>query len=176
MDGAEDRIACRGCGGAVPDTDGPTHPYLLASPGCWQLYGHWMADLATGSGSDLVPHHVDCYAVQHPEGAEVDRRQRQSIAVHLGALCLRLERDTPSAWAIRVRARALELVPARHGLEDWPLLDPPTGRGATTIVDVAGAGEDIDRVFRRWADDCWTAWHDHHPTVREWADTVAQSL
>lgn len=26
---------CPGCGALVPSSDGPTHPYLGASPGCW---------------------------------------------------------------------------------------------------------------------------------------------
>lgn len=178
MDGLV-RVRCRGCGGDVPDVGGPTHPYMLASPGCWAVYGRWMADLARSSASPpgVGTHHVDCYAVQHPDGAEVDRRQRQSVAVHLVALCLLLDHGLPPAVATRARARTTETVAAATGLDDWPLLAPPADRGGTTISDVARADADaLGPVVRRWVEECWAAWDAHHATVRAWSDVVAASL
>ena len=62
-------VACVGCRGRVPDVEGPTHAYMQASPGCWQLYGELGA---TAMAAQVVPeaawYHVDCYAVQHPGG------------------------------------------------------------------------------------------------------------
>ena len=34
----EPSVTCIGCGGLVPDIDGPSHRYMLASPGCWAAY------------------------------------------------------------------------------------------------------------------------------------------
>jgi hypothetical protein len=36
-------IPCTGCGAMVPDIEGPTHRYIGASPGCWQIYSEMQA-------------------------------------------------------------------------------------------------------------------------------------
>jgi hypothetical protein len=76
--------ACPGCGLELPEHDGPTHAYIGASPACWALYG----ELRYPPSHRLT---VDVYAVQHPGGDE--RRAIQSVALHLMALCLVLERE-----------------------------------------------------------------------------------
>jgi hypothetical protein len=169
---------CVGCGGVVPDVDGATHDYMTTSPGCWQVYGRWAAGRAWSEPVDPVvaAHHVDCYAVQHPGGVEQDRRQRQSVAVHLISLCRLLEFDQPPQEATRSRTRIGQSVLAALALDDWPLLDPPGRLGATTIADVAlAAGRDLPAVFDRWVHDCWDAWSEHHPIVREWADLMMRA-
>jgi hypothetical protein len=171
-------VACVGCGGAVPDVDGPTHDYMIASPGCWQVYGRWLAERAWSEPVDpiVVSHHVDCYAVQHPGGVEGDRRQRQSVAVHLISLCRLLEFDQSPYEATRTRTLIGGTVLAALGLDDWPLLSPPDRLGETTIADVAlAADDDRSAVFARWVDDCWDAWSEHHTTVRGWVDVVTRS-
>lgn len=47
-------VACVGCRGMVPDVEGPTHPYMQASPGCWQLYGELGASAATALGGSVA--------------------------------------------------------------------------------------------------------------------------
>ena len=83
--------ACPGCGLDLPEHDGPTHAYIGASPACWALYGELLAreygELRYPPSHRLT---VDVYAIQHPGGGE--RRAIQSVAVHLMALCLVLER------------------------------------------------------------------------------------
>lgn len=165
-------VRCGGCGGRVPDVAGPTHPYMAAAPGCWARYGEWTAQrLSSGPVPAAVRlHHVDCYAVQHPDGADRDRRQRQSVAVHLLSLCLLLEFGHPPEQAVRVRGRASSSVLPRLGLDEWPLLEAPDERGATTITDVAAAvDDDLTSVFTRWANDAWNSWGVHHEAVRRWA-------
>lgn len=176
MGGTED-VSCGGCGADVPDVDGASHPYIVASPGCWQLYGEWMARRSDVVGGDPVvnAHHVDCYAVQHPDGAEQDRRQRQSVAIHLITLCLLVEDDQPPHRAVHARARATRTVRAATGLDDWPVLAPPADRGTTTLVDVARSRGQVEAVFWRWVEDCWGAWHEHHPVVRSWAEGLLRS-
>lgn len=168
-------IPCTGCGGRVPDVPGVTHPYIVSSPGCWAIYGELLAErLSTLLVSEARGvHHVDCYAAQHPGGAERDRRQRQSVAVHLLTLCLTLEFGLTPAKATRTRGRASRILLPSLGLDDWPALDAPERRGRITIVDVAAAdGRDLPSVVSRWGEDVWQAWSAQHGTVRGWARTV----
>src|SRR5690349_21457978 len=82
---------CPGCGLTVGPTDGPRHPYIGSSPGCWALFNEL---LVIGPGGD-VPGQLagDAYAVQHPGALE--RRAIQSACVHAINLCARLEWDYP---------------------------------------------------------------------------------
>ena len=36
---------CVGCGAQVPKKQGPTHEYIGASPGCWELFGQLLASI-----------------------------------------------------------------------------------------------------------------------------------
>ena len=156
--------ACPGCGISLPDSDGPTHAYLNASPACWALYGEILAR----EYSDLerfVVHQltVDTYAVQHSVGS--DPRSRQSLALHLMTLCLFLERGADPRTGPALHKR---LIGRRVEQE----LDPPRPNGDLTVAYVYGAvtpDEHIDRV-ERWARDVWEAWAPHHHTIRRWLD------
>lgn len=166
---------CPGCRAFLPDTAGPTHPYMLSSPACWARYGELgariMSGTETGPGDVGCGHHVDCYAVQHPSSAEHDRRQRQSVAVHLISLCLLLEFDQPATLASARRGRTSRRVLRGLGLTDWPYLPPPLDLGAVTAADVHGAGDPDEFAgrLREWTHSAWSAWADHHDTIRAWA-------
>ncbi len=168
-------VRCLGCHGLVQELDGPTHAYMKASPGCWAVHGQLVARAASGLASPVTRwHHVDCYAVQHPGGAEHDRRQRQSVAVHLTALCLLLEHHLPARRAASVRGRMSQTVLRAVGLPDWPHLSPPAELGGITAAQVQAA-PDPDQLadqLHAWAQECWTAWAEHHRTVRTWADAA----
>lgn len=165
-------LACLGCGGFVPDVAGPSHPYMSASPGCWQIYGElgsrWLGQPGAGPARWQ---HVDAYAVQHPDGAEQDRRQRQSIAVHLVSLCLLLESGQPPGLAPARRGRTSHVVLERLNLPDWPYLEPPSDRGAVTVADVHAASGHFQQETQAaaWLESAWAAWKVHHPDVRTWA-------
>lgn len=170
--------ACVGCGGLIPNVGGPTHPYMLASPGCWRIYGEISARWHGQPGAGPVRwHHIDAYAVQHPAGAEHDRRQRQSVAVHLVALCLLLEAGQPPEWASARRGRTSQVVLERLSLADWPYLEPPSDLGAVTIADIHAASSQILQEARAtaWLQSAWTAWEDHHPTVRTWTAIMQEA-
>lgn len=36
-------MKCPGCGLMTAVQDGPTHPYVVSSPGCWAIYGEVLA-------------------------------------------------------------------------------------------------------------------------------------
>ncbi len=155
---------CVGCGAVVPRSDGPTHEYIGASPGCWSIFGE-----VTARSSPVHQLLVDSYAVQHP-GAP-SRRSIQSVAVHLISLCVQLEHGAPPA-------RAREAIIASLAIAyRFVWLDPPGWAGALTILDVRGArnaGEHEARV-RAWAESVWRAWSPHHAAVRAWADLAGLS-
>jgi hypothetical protein len=163
MEAGTTAIRCIGCGGLVPQMDGPTHRYMESSPGCWHLYGEVLAreygDRAFAAVHRLT---VDAYAVQHP--GRPSPQAIQSVCVHLLSLCLVLERGLAANYATRVMGEATRA----KGRFFW--LTPPALLGRVTVADVAAAAaphEHEERV-RAWAEAAWSAWAEHHATVRSW--------
>lgn len=159
---------CFSCGAVVPVTDGPTHRYVLSSPGCWEAYGQVLAreyqDPAYMANHRLT---VDAYAVQHP--GEPVPAARRSVLFHLVSLCAVFEHGRSSTEATRLLQRlgGLALDP------DW--LSPPDSLGDVTVLEVLetqGLTEHLAAV-ERWARSAWAAWSPHHPHVREWVDRVS---
>lgn len=157
-----DRAACPGCGLSLPLVDGPSHPYIGASPACWAVYGRALeraySEPACREVLQLV---VDAYACQHP--GEPGRRSAQSVAIHLMTLCLVLERGADPRDGPRLHRRMV----ARPALS-W--LEPPGDRGGVTVrivVDAATVPEYVDGAWT-WARETWRAWSGHHAAVRSW--------
>lgn len=157
-------VVCFGCGATVPGTEGPVHAYMLAAPGCWALYGtllEWRPSLPGPSAATVGQLMVDAYAAQHPTNP--DRRNRQSVAVHLMSLCASLEDGVPGA-----RLRHL-MGGWTH--RDYPLLLPHPAAYAVTVRDVADADPEARAaVVSAWAAATWSAWSAHHAQVRTWFD------
>jgi hypothetical protein len=161
-------VHCFGCGAAVPDVAGPVHAYMLSAPGCWALYGSllaWRASLAGAPGVATSQYLIDCYAVQH--ATNPDRRNRQSVAVHLMSLCAALEHGVPG---IRLH----------HLIGEWthreyPLLTPRPASFAVTLAGVAATpSEARPEAVRTWAGSTWGDWSAHHERVRGWlADAIS---
>jgi hypothetical protein len=161
MDAA--RVRCVGCGGLVPDVEGPTHRYMESTPGCWLVYGEVLArEYSDATFRSIHRLTVDSYAVQHP--GQPTAQSIQSVGVHLMSLCLVVERGLDSAYATRVIGSAIR----PKGRFIW--FTPPRSLGEITVVDVAAtstAAEHTDRV-RAWAESAWSAWAEHHEAVRSW--------
>lgn len=155
-------IACPQCGAIVPAGDGPRHVYVPAAPGCWAAFGALRADemrrFPDSTDNNLV---VDAYMAQHP-GDGTDRRDRQSVFVHLVSLCAVLERGAPPADSPQVLRAVLA------GRRDFPVLPRAHGPGELTVLHVADVADqaDHDRRARAWAASVWDAWRDHHPAIR----------
>ena len=125
-------IACPGSGAGVPDAEGPVHPYVVSAPGCWSRDGTLVAELqAEPSTARTRGLATDAYGVQHPTSP--DRRNRQSVAVHLVSLHLILDHHAQATDVPRLRARLIE----KHRARGFPWLEPPADRGAVTVADVA---------------------------------------
>lgn len=157
-------VRCIGCGGLVPDIEGPTHRYMESSPGCWQAYGDVLAREYVDPDFRAVQRMTsDTYAVQHP--GRPSPVAIQSVCGHLMSLCLVLEKGAPYSTANRALAAAVQ------EKIDFVWLTPPRSLGPITIMDVspaASAAEHADQV-RVWAESTWSAWAEHHDTIRRWA-------
>jgi len=140
-------VSCPQCGAVVPDIDGPTHAYVPSAPGCWAAFGALRADeMLRFAGSEANNLVVDTYMAQHP-GDGLDRRDRQSVFVHLVSLCAVLEEGASPSRSPEV----LRAVLARR-----------------TVLSVADATsvEDHDARARRWAVSVWESWREYHATIR----------
>ncbi|MBV8991912.1 MAG: hypothetical protein JO372_25420, partial [Solirubrobacterales bacterium] len=107
---------CDGCGGLFVDLDAPGHAYVPSSAGCWNAFVQMQADemqrFRNPPARGLV---VDAYMAQHP-GDGTDRRDRQSVFIHLIGLCAGLEDGTPHHQLRHLFRRVLD----RH--PDFPAL------------------------------------------------------
>ena len=154
---------CFSCGALVPDIEGPTHKYMLSSPGCWSVYGTLLARDYGEYGYPAVHRlSVDAYAVQHP--GKPERRSIQSVAVHLIGLYHSLERGAPAAQVTRAIGRAAKFS------DGFFWLEPPASLGKITVVHAADAEglEQYQRAAREWARSAWEAWSAHHDQIRKW--------
>lgn len=159
---------CPGCGVQLPLIIGPTHPYMEASPACWQAYGVVLArEYSHWELADIHRLSVDAYAVQHPGGTS--RQAIQSVGFHLIRLCLALERGLAPE-----RANDAMLKVSKRKATYIHLARPPS-LGSVTLLDVYRTYT-LDQhrvVVRGWAQSAWQAWECHHAQVRRWADTVS---
>jgi hypothetical protein len=155
---------CPGCGARyLPQVLDETHPYIGASPACWATFGEVLArEFENVTFGRVHRHTVDVYSVQHP--GTHDRRQRQSVALHLIGICHWLEH---ALGMERLNAITQRLANADR---DWPWLEPPAAY-PMTAVDVLQArdGQEHVRLVREWAETAWAAWSAHHDQVRAWA-------
>ena len=152
---------CPGCGGVFSPDDGPTHRYMQSSPGCWRVFGELVAaDYSAAERMSLHQVVVDAYAAQHP--GEGDRRQVQSVGLHLMTLCLFLEHDVDPALGPELHRRVIA-GPAFHRLSR-------NGPGELTVAHVPaeGAIADVRRAAYEWARAVWTSYEPAHETVSEW--------
>ena len=164
MTSSENSIACIGCGALVPDSNGPTHKYLDASPGCFALFSEVLANEYSDFRYARV-HHLttDTYPLQHP--GTPSPQTIQSAAVHLISLYLTLERDFDPMQAAQVKQKA-----SQHK-QHFAWLDPPATFGEITIVDVHAAPDANAHIeiVSQWAKAVWTAWHAYHEMIHDWA-------
>lgn len=161
--------ACPGCGAEVPDVHGPVHVYVPSSPGCWKTFGEVQADEALRFG--YPPAHrvvVDAYMAQHP-GDGCDRRDRQSVFVHLVGLCAVLDRGVPASYATSLLGQMI-----RRRRRDFPMLERTGGPGPLTVLHMVGATDLADYRQRalEWATTVWDSWAGQHELIRAELDAV----
>jgi hypothetical protein len=151
---------CPGCELSLPILDGPTHPYIGASPSCWALFGQVMAR-EYGQPAYMKVHQltVDAYAVQHPGRAEP--RSVRSVWGHLASLYLQVEQDVPTDRAKQV----IPLVTSQSDSLGW--IEPPAPCREMTIADVLAATSPAEHcsTVEQWARTVWNCWSSHHQRI-----------
>lgn len=158
--------SCPSCGALCLGADGPTHPYMVASAGCWAAFGALQADEMARFG--YPPVHgliVDAYAASHG-GDGTERRDRQSVCIHLIALCAVIDgAQTPGA-----RVALLQRLTRRK--VDWPVLNRPPEVPALSHTHAAGAAgiDDYTQRAREWAGAVWSFWSPEHDRIRALRD------
>lgn len=161
-------IQCFSCGAAVPDIEGEVHEYILAAPGCWQLYGEVLAkDYGEFGYPEVHQMTVDAYAVQHP--GKPERRAIQSVTVHLISLYYAIEKGLDASQSRQMIGQALRFKQA------FTWLEPPKDMGKITVADVARRAnslQEYEQAVRAWAASAWQAWSAHHPQIRAWAERI----
>ena len=159
---------CPGCGARFPDIDGPTHRYMVSSPGCWAAFQRVLArEYASYEAlGDVHRLTVDAYAAQHP--GVPSPQSMKSVGVHLIRLCLTVEQG----FDVRESNRVMVAVSKVKGDFGW--LDPPASLGDVTVADVdAASGDAAHRAaVAAWARSVWEAWAPHHDAVRAWAGAL----
>ena len=161
-------VSCPQCGALVPDMDRPVHAYVPSAPGCWAAFGALRADeMLRFPGSDANNLVVDAFMAQHP-GDGMDRRDRQSVFVHLVSLCAVIERRASPSRSPDVLRAALAHQTA------FPVLRRAGGTGDLTVLSAMDATsvEDHDARVRAWAGSVWESWREHHPTIRAALDAT----
>jgi Family of unknown function (DUF5946) len=142
--------------------EGPGHRYVASSAGCWRTFGELQADELHRFGHPGAHRLlVDAYMAQHP-GDGSDRRDRQSVFVHLIGLCAVLEHGWDRRRTTGLLRRAVQ------SFDDFPVLARASGPGQLTVLDMLDAVDlaDFDRRARAWARSVWTSWSSEHDLVR----------
>jgi hypothetical protein len=135
--------------------DGPTHKYVLSSPGCWALYGEILA--RDHSEYNYPPVHrlvVDAYAVQHP--GKPMRQAIQSVTVHLIGLYLSLDKGMDAKQVTQAIGGATQFS------DKFIWLDPPQRMGFITVADVVKT-----KTLGEYESLGWD-WAIHHAQIRKW--------
>jgi len=157
---------CPECFAPIEPIDDATHPYLPAPAGCWSKFNAVLAkefsDAAYFKAHRLT---VDAYCAQHASGT--DRRQIQSVAIHLVALYLSFEKHC-SDEQITGTMDAL----IKHYKNRFPVLNRPSFEGTLNVTSLLGAtcAEEHHALRLNWARSVWNTWQAEHQTI---ADLVA---
>jgi Family of unknown function (DUF5946) len=120
----------------------------------------WKASLtADDDAPTLIQYLVDSYAVQH--AANPDRRNRQSVAVHLMSLCASLEQGIPGT-------RLRQMI-GMWTHRDYSALAPGPDAYQLTVRNLTdAAGQDRAGLVSDMATATWAAWFAHHDQIRAW--------
>lgn len=144
---------CFSCKGHYLEVDGPTHDYMLSTPGCWAAYG----EILEREYSDQILFKqchrltVDAYALQHKGDPLTDERAFRSIWLHYMSLHAIIEHDVSHQQATillgRLKNYSFPQLPKEH-LEF-------NISGADVI---ANSIEDHRERVTSWAKSSYLAW------------------
>ena len=149
------------CGVHLTVSSGPEHAYVPATAACWEAFGLLQTDeyerFGYSSAHGLI---VDSYVASHP--GSFDRRNRQSIVLHVVGLCAAMEFN----FGFRERVRLLQSL-AHVDYSEWDWQGPPDD-GSTVLDLMFPADEkDLEARAKSWAASVWRSWSPHAAEARD---------
>lgn len=166
---ARERVSstrCPGCGLTMPARFGTAHPRTGTSSACWALFGAVLAREFADPAYYRDVHFltVTTYAVQHPP--KPSWAAAEALSLQLITMQLATERELPREEIEPAVARLAAAPPRRVR---W--LQPPRPNGTVTVDHLlrAASAAQHGSAVRDWAANVWTAWREHHETIRHWA-------
>lgn len=152
-----------------PAYEGHTHPYIGASPSCWEIFSNlWNGGEPTIAPFAHQPLILDAYCVQHH--GTPSPQAIQSVAIH--AICMygvfiRGHRPDQTKW---IRDRLLRDMPL-HRHERYTWLTPPTFERCITLADVVYEATPEARAEKAMAyiEEVWSLWKKpHEDMLSQW--------
>lgn len=172
MDTAQDDyVNCFACGAKSLNIGGECHPYMLAVPGCWEMFNEIMAkeysDFRYGMGHQFT---VDAYACQHI-GDGKDARAMRSVHIHLASLYGIFEKKIDVHQAPLLRKEFSQYYKNKNVLQ-W--LDPPASFGELTILELweNEIPELHKSLAEKWARSVWASWSHQHQRIADLVNAV----
>jgi Family of unknown function (DUF5946) len=150
------------CGAEVPDIEGPVHPYMESTPGCWKAYGEILA--REYSDIKYMRFHqvtVDSFACQHY--GKPSPQNIQSVNLHLASLHLVFAKGKDLLYA----NQAIQKLAKFKTKFTW--LAPPVSVGHINLMNIwkaKNAKDHTDQVYE-WGKSTWRAWASHHKTIEK---------
>jgi hypothetical protein len=119
--------------------------------------------LASEMGVTTAQWTVDAYAVQH--ATNHDRRNRQSVAIHLMSLCANLVYGVPGT--------ELRVYLGTWTHREFAIPEPTPSSYPVTVREVSDATDEArPSAASDWAEETWKAWSPHHEQVSAWLRDV----
>lgn len=158
---------CVWCGLKTKIIDGPVHPYLESSAGCWAKYGELLArEYENYEYMQVHSLTVDAYALQHP-GRE-SRQTIQSVNIHLASLYSYFVLGYPLGQLANIKSKFSE----QKKLYEW--LDPPktlTRINVSDVLEANNASQHRKKVLN-WSEYVFGEWEDYHSKIASYFDML----
>ncbi|WP_422106582.1 DUF5946 family protein [Winogradskyella sp.] len=163
-----DYINCFSCGAKALNLDGECHKYMLASPGCYEMFNEVLnkeyTDLRYHKGHHFT---VDAYAIQHP-GLLSNQKAVNSVGIHLVSLYCTFEAGFDLAMSAEIKTKFAQFNKLHKIIK--PIKGPESFLGLTIFDiwdnDIAELHFDL---CKQWAWDAFHSWSAHHKTIASWA-------
>jgi hypothetical protein len=165
----EEYIDCFSCGAKSLNLEGECHEYMLASPGCYEMFNEVLNREYSDFRYSKAHHYtVDSYAVQHP-GKVSNQKAVNSVGIHLVSLYFLFEKKYDITNSAKVKMEFAQFNKINKIIQ--PIERPEKFKGLTVfeIWDNENPNEHFE-LCEQWAENSWESWSNHHETIEKWAD------
>lgn len=164
----EEYIKCFSCGAKSLNFEGECHDYMLASPGCYEMFNEVLNKEYSDFRYSKAHHYtVDSYAVQHP-GEISNQKAVNSVGIHLVSLYCLCEKKYGIEKSAQIKMEFAQFNKEKKVIQ--PMEHPEIFKGRTIfdIWDNENPNEHFD-LCKQWALDTWESWSNQHENIEEWA-------